>query len=143
MAHLGPDASAEELSEIFATTKTIAVVGASINPAKAAHTIPRYLRSQGFRIIPVNPKRDTVLGEAACASLLDIDEPIDVVDVFRPPAEAEAVAQDAVAVGAKVVWFQLETETPEAVGLALDAGLTVVTGHCMGATHWELRDSRQ
>jgi uncharacterized protein len=118
-------------------------VGASINPSKAAHTIPRYLKSRGFSIIPVNPNRDEVLGVPAVASLRDIDEPIDVVDVFRPAAEAESVARDAVAVGARVLWFQMETETREAVHIGLDGDLTVVTGHCMGATHWDLfRDSK-
>jgi len=128
----------DDLRAIYAATKTIAVVGASQNTAKAPHEIPRYLHSQGFRIIPVSPKGGELFGEEIRASLADIDEPIDVVDVFRPPAEAEAVAQAAIDAGAKVLWFQLGTESPAAVQLAEDAGLTVVTGYCMGALHGRL-----
>jgi predicted CoA-binding protein len=127
-----------ELKAIFQDTKTIAVVGASAAPAKAAHAIPDYLSSQGFRILPVNPRGGVLFGEHVYASLRDVDVPVDVVDVFRPRAEAESVARDAIAIGAPVLWFQLGTETPEAVRLAEAAGLTVVTGLCMGATHARL-----
>lgn len=128
----------DELLRIYRDTTTIAVVGASANPDKAAHEIPRYLQSQGYRIIPVNPREDEILGERVYRSLRDIDAEIDVVDVFRPPAEAEAVAADAIAVGTKVLWFQLDTHTDEAVRAAEEAGLTVVTGVCMGAMHARL-----
>jgi predicted CoA-binding protein len=128
----------EQLLDIYATTKTIAVVGASANEEKDAHEIPRYLQSQGYRIVPVNPRGGEILGEKVYPGLRDIDVPIDVVDVFRPPAEAEEVVRDAVAIGAKVLWFQLETHTDEAARIAREAGLTVVTDRCMGATHSEL-----
>src|ERR687895_579012 len=97
----------DELLSIYEETKTIAVVGASANEEKDAHEIPRYLQSQGYRIIPVNPRGGEILGEKAYTSLLDIEVPVDVVDVFRPSEEAEAVARDAIAIGAKVLWFQL------------------------------------
>jgi uncharacterized protein len=131
-------ASHEGLLRIYEQTKTIAVVGASASGHKAAHIIPSYLQSQGYRIIPVNPKGGEILGERVYPSLEEIDVPVDVVEVFRPAAEAEAIAREAVASGADVLWFQLGTHTTEAVQIAVEAGLTVVAGRCMGATHGEL-----
>ena len=128
----------DELRRIYAETKTIAVVGASGDPAKPGHEIPRYLQGQGYRIVPVSPKGGELLGEKVFPSLKDIDVPVDAVDVFRPAEEAEGIAQDAVAIGAKVLWFQEGTHTEEAVRLARDAGLTVVFGRCMGTTHGQL-----
>jgi uncharacterized protein len=125
----------EDLLRIFAQPKTIAVVGASSTFGKPGHDIPRYLQSQGYRIVPVNPRGGEILGERAFASLRDVDGPIDVVEVFRPPEEALAVAQDAIAVGAKVLWFQKDTDSDEGVAAAADAGLTVITKRCMGVTH--------
>jgi hypothetical protein len=127
--------SDDELLDIYSNTKTIAVVGASADPAKDAHEIPRYLQSQGYRIVPVNPRGGEIFGERVFPSLTDIDTPVDVVDVFRPPAEAEGIARDAIAIGAKVLWFQIETATDEAVRIAREAGLSVVHDMCMGATH--------
>jgi predicted CoA-binding protein len=125
----------ETLLRIYAETKTIAVVGASTTEGKPGEYIPRYLQSQGYRIIPVNPRGGEILGERSYASLREIGEHIDVVDVFRPPEEAEAIAREAIALGARVLWFQPGTETDEAASLARDAGLTVVTRRCMGVTH--------
>src|SRR5574340_530229 len=110
----------DELREIFANTKTIAVVGASGDPAKPAHRVPRYLQSQGYRIIPVNPKGGELFGERVCARLTDVQEPIDVVDVFRPSEETPAVARDAVQVGAKVLWLQLGIASEEANRIATE-----------------------
>ena len=131
-------ASREDLLRIYEQTKTIAVVGASADERKAAHVIPSYLQSQGYRIIPVNPKGGEIFGERVYPSLEQIDVPVDAVDVFRPPAEAETIAREAVAIGADVLWFQPGTHTTEAARIAADAGLTVVAGRCMGATHGEL-----
>ncbi len=130
--------SRQDLLRIYEQTKTIAVVGASADEHKAAHVIPSYLQSQGYRIIPVNPKGGEILGERVYPSLEQIDVPVDVVDVFRPPAEAETIAREAVAIGADVLWFQPGTHTTQAILLAADAELTVVAGRCMGATHGEL-----
>jgi uncharacterized protein len=130
----GPDA----LTRIYRQTRTIAVVGASAHAEKPAHQIPSYLRSQGYRIIPVNPRGGELLGERAYRSLHEVPLPVDVVDVFRPPAEAETVAREAVAIGARVLWFQPGTHTDEAVRLATEAGLQVVADRCMGETHGEL-----
>ena len=125
----------DELLRIFAQPKTIAVVGASTAVGKPGHDIPSYLQSQGYRIVPVNPHGGEILGARTFPSLRDVDVPIDVVDVFRPPKEAAAIARDAVAVGAKVLWFQLGTDTDEAAAIATEGGLTVIRRRCMGVTH--------
>ena len=128
----------EKLLRIYAETKTIAVVGASADETKAAHQIPRYLQSQGYRIIPVNPRGGEVLGEPVFRTLADIDVPVDVVDVFRPAQEAPAIARQAIAIGAKVLWLQLGIVSEEARQIAQAAGLIVVMNRCMGATHGQL-----
>jgi uncharacterized protein len=128
----------EQLLRIYADTKTIAVVGASADPSKPAHQIPRYLQSQGYRILPVNPRGGELLGEAVARSLAEVDGPVDVVDVFRPAEEAPGIARQAIAVGARVLWLQLGIESEEAKRLAEAAGLTVVMNRCMGAAHGEL-----
>jgi uncharacterized protein len=128
----------ERLLRTYAETKTIAVVGASHDPAKPAHGIPRYLQQQGYRILPVNPRGGELLGEPVARSLAEVDGPVDVVEVFRPAAEAPQVARDAVEVGAKVLWLQLGIESEEARRIAEAAGLTVVMDRCMGETHGEL-----
>ena len=125
----------ERLLAIYRTAHTIAVVGASADPAKAAYRIPQYLQQQGYRIIPVNPRGGEILGEQVYTTLLDVHEPIDVVDVFRPAAEAPEVARQAAAIGAKVLWLQLGIVSDEARQIATEAGLQVVMDRCMGATH--------
>jgi uncharacterized protein len=129
----------EEMRQIYADTKTIAVVGASADETKPSHTIPRYLQRQGYRIIPVNPKGGEILGEPVRQRLADVEEPIDVVDVFRPSEETPQVARDAVEVGAKVLWLQEGISSEEADRIASEAGLKVVMNRCMGETHYQLR----
>ncbi len=130
----------DELRAIYANTKTIAVVGASGDPSKPAHTIPAYLQSVGFRIIPVSPKGGELFGETVRTSLGDIDEPVDVVDVFRPAEEAPGIAREAVAIGAKVLWLQGGVWSDEAYAIGAENGLKVVMDMCMGATHQRLFD---
>ena len=125
----------ERLLAIYRTAHTIAVVGASADPAKAAYRIPQYLQQQGYRIIPINPRGGEILGEQVYTTLLDVHELIDVVDVFRPAAEAPEVARQAAAIGAKVLWLQLGIVSDEARQIATEAGLQVVMDRCMGATH--------
>jgi predicted CoA-binding protein len=128
----------ERLLRIYAETKTIAVVGASGDPAKPAHEVPRYLQQQGYRILPVNPRGGELLGEPVARSLAEVEGPVDVVEVFRPAAEAPQVAREAVKVGAKVLWLQLGIKSDEARQIAEAAGLTVVMDRCMGETHGAL-----
>jgi uncharacterized protein len=123
---------------IYAEAKTIAVVGASPDPSKRANVVPAYLQEQGYRIIPVNPNHDEVLGEKAYATLADIPEPVDVVEVFRPHREAPGIARDAVAIGAKVLWLQLGIVSEEAGRIATEGGLDFVMDTCMGAMHAKL-----
>lgn len=130
--------SDDELRSIYENTKTIAVVGASSDQSKPAHNIPAYLQSVGFRIIPVSPKGGELFGETVRTSLADIDEPVDVVDVFRPAEEAPKIAEEAAAIGAKVLWLQAGIWSDEAYALAKEKGLEVVMDMCMGATHQRL-----
>lgn len=127
-----------ELRRIFGEVRTIAVVGASIHDFKPSHRIPAYLQGQGYRIVPVNPRGGEILGEPVYRSLEELDVPVDAVEVFRPPAEAEDVARRAAATGARVLWFQPGTGTPEAVALASAAGMEVVSGLCMEPEHRRL-----
>ncbi len=133
MAYQEP--SEQGLRQIYADTRTIAVVGASADPDKAAHHIPEYLQSQGYRIVPVNPRGGRLLGELVVTSLGEVSEPIDVVEVFRPSKETPAIAREAVAAGAKVLWLQEGIASEEAADIASQGGLTVVMDRCMGATH--------
>jgi predicted CoA-binding protein len=128
----------EQLLRIYAETNTIAVVGASGDPSKPAHTIPRYLQRQGYRIVPVNPRGGELLGEPVARSLAEVDGPVDVVEVFRPAAEAPQLAREAIKAGARVLWLQLGIASEEAKQAGEAAGLTVVMDRCMGETHGEL-----
>jgi predicted CoA-binding protein len=113
--------------------RTVAVVGASRDPAKEAHQIPRLLKDAGFRVIPVNPKADEILGEPVYRRLADVPEPVEIVEVFRPAAEAADVARQAVEIGARAVWLQLGIRSDEARRIAEEAGLDYVEDRCMGA----------
>jgi uncharacterized protein len=128
-------AERERLLRIYAQTRTIAVIGASADASKAAHQIPRYLQSQGYRILPVNPRGGELFGEHVFRSLGEIDVPVDVVEVFRPAQEGPEIARQAIAIGAKALWLQLGIVSEEARRIAEAAGLTVVMNRCMGATH--------
>ena len=132
--------SDEVLADIYRSAKTVAVVGASSTHGKPAHRIPAYLQTQGYRIIPVNPTTSEIHGVPTVASLAEISEPVDVVNVFRPAAEAPGIAEQAVALGASTLWLQIGIESDEAAEIAEAAGLTVVMDTCMGATHERLTD---
>jgi predicted CoA-binding protein len=97
--------------------------------------VPRYLQSQGYRILPVNPRGGELFGEHVFRTLSEIDVPVDVVEVFRPTQEVPEIARQAVAIGAKVLWLQIGIVSEEARQIAEAAGLTVVMNRCMGATH--------
>jgi len=114
----------------LAEANTIAVVGLSRDPSKAAHAVPASLQAAGFRIIPVHPSADRLLGEKVYRSLAEIPEPVDLVDVFRPAAEAPAIAEEAVRIGAKTLWLQQGIVSPEARRIATEAGLTYVEDRC-------------
>ncbi|MEP6752758.1 MAG: CoA-binding protein, partial [Candidatus Dormiibacterota bacterium] len=101
-------------SEVLASARTIAVVGASRDPRKAGGSVPEGLQRRGFRIIPINPFADELFGERVYRSLGDVTERIDLVDVFRPAADAPEIARQAVAIGAKALWLQEDIRSEEA-----------------------------
>jgi predicted CoA-binding protein len=123
---------ADHTRTILEKATTIAVVGLSTNDTKAAHAVPVFLQAIGFRVIPVHPSAVEILGERAYRSLTDIGESIDVVNVFRPAAEAPELARQAVAIGAKVLWLQQGIRSAEARQIAEDGGLQYVEARCMG-----------
>ncbi len=110
---------------------TIAVVGLSRSPDKAAHSVPRVLQASGFRIVPVNPFAASLLGEKAYPTLSEVSEAVDVVLVFRPATEAPRIAEQAVAIGAKALWLQQGIVSSEARRIAEGAGLLYVEDACM------------
>lgn len=123
----------EELRAIFGDARTIAVVGLSSDPERASNDVAAYLQAQGYRIVPVNPNEAEVLGERAYPSLSDVPAEIriDVVDVFRRAEHTPAIAEQAVARGAKVLWLQQDIVNDDARRIAEAGGLTVVMGACM------------
>jgi predicted CoA-binding protein len=125
----------DQIRRLYEETSTIAVVGASPDRSKRAHVIPAYLQSQGYRIIPVNPRHAMVLGETCYPNLLDIADSVDVVDVFRPASEAPDISRHAVAIGARALWLQVGIRSDEAHAIAEAAGLLFVEDHCMGQMH--------
>jgi predicted CoA-binding protein len=128
-------AGGDAVAQILRGAKTIAVVGLSSNPMRASHGVAEYLKSAGYRIIPVNPNEAEVLGEKAYARLEDVPEPVDIVDVFRRAEEVPAVAESAIRIGAKVLWMQLGIENAEAAEKAREAGLVVVENACLLVEH--------
>jgi predicted CoA-binding protein len=123
-------------AEILASAKTIAMVGASPNPDRPAHGVMRYLLAKGYRVIPVRPLDcDDVLGIPCVATLADIEEPIDLVDVFRNADACPAHAREAVEVGAGALWLQLGLVSPESRQIATEAGLDYVEDACTAVVH--------
>ena len=127
--------SDEELMKVLKESKTIAVVGCSRDPEKEAHRIPKYLKEHGYRIIPVNPFADKILGERVYKRLSDIKEPVDVIDVFRPSEECLDVVKEAIKIKPKVIWMQLGIKNKEAAELAKENGIKVVMDRCMMVEH--------
>jgi uncharacterized protein len=131
--------SDQDLKQLLTDATTIAMVGASSNPDKTSHGIMQKLQRAGYRVIPVNPKETEVLGERSYPSLVDVPERVDIVDVFRRAEDAPAIADDAVAIGAKALWLQTGIVSEDAAARATKGGLMVVMDACIGATHSLLR----
>src|SRR5947208_983285 len=110
---------------------TVAVVGLSADPVKAAHSVPAAMKAYGWRVIPVNPHADELLGEKVYRALADVPEPVELVNVFRPSAQTPDVVRQAVAVGAKAVWLQLGITSAEAREIAESNGLLYVEDRCI------------
>jgi predicted CoA-binding protein len=118
------------IRDILATPRTIAVVGCSPDPDRDSHTIAALLKAKGHKVIPVNPTCQEILGERCFASLTDIPEPVDMVDVFRQPEHVDQIAADAITIGATILWLQLDVINEPAARKAQAAGMTVVMDRC-------------
>ncbi len=124
-----------EMQRILKTAHTIATVGISTKPDKPGHNVPRYLMEHGYHVIPVNPTIDEIFGQKAYPDLLSIPEPVDVVQMFRRAEDVPPIVDQAIQIGAKVVWMQEGIINEAAAQKAEAAGLEVVMDHCMMVEH--------
>jgi uncharacterized protein len=124
-----------EIQRVLHTARTIAIVGLSPNELRASHFVGYYLKRHGYRVIPVNPREGEILGEKCYASLADIPEPVDVVNVFRAPDALPPIAREAVAIGAGTLWCQFNVINLEGARIAEEGGLTVIMDRCIKVEH--------
>ncbi len=129
------NATPEEIREILTTARRIAVVGHSDDPARDSYRVARYLASQGYEIFPVNPRARSSAGLRFYPDLASVPAPVDVVDIFRRPEAIPAIVDEAIRIGAKVVWMQEGLAHNAAAGKARAAGLKVVMSRCMMKDH--------
>jgi hypothetical protein len=123
------------IQRILNSAKTIAVVGLSDNELRASYFVGYYLKRHGYRVIPVNPRANEILGEPSRASLADIDEPVDIVNVFRAPDALPEIAEQAVAIGAGSLWCQFGVINETGARIAQDSGVAVVMDRCIKVEH--------
>lgn len=128
-------AQSDPIAELLRTSHTIAVVGLSDNPMRPSHGVSAYMQSHGYRIIPVNPQADEVLGEKAYASLLDVRGPIDIVDIFRRSEFVPEIVDQAIQLKARAIWMQEGVVHEQAAEKARKAGLLVVMDSCILKEH--------
>jgi predicted CoA-binding protein len=134
MTYLEPNA--RQRLEIMKKSTNVAIVGASDNPARASYFVSTYLMSSShFKLFFVNPRLETLLGQPVYKSLADIPEQIDIVDVFRKPADCMGILDEAIAIGAKTLWLQLGISVPEVAEKGSAAGLNVVMNRCLKIEH--------
>lgn len=129
----------QTIHKILGETKSIAVVGLSSSPDRAGYYVPAYLQRAGYQILPVNPNLDQALGEIAYPDLISIQDPVDLVLVFRRPENIPDIVDEAIAIGAKAVWMQLGIVNESAAQKARAAGLEVVMDACMMVEHRHAR----
>jgi predicted CoA-binding protein len=129
----------QTVRELLKTSNTIASVGLSSNPEKDSHWVVSYLKNNGYKIIPVNPTASEIMGEKSYASLSEIPEKVDIVQIFRKSEDVPPVVEEAIKMGAKVVWMQEGIVNEEAEQAAEEAGLFVVMDVCMRAAHQWLK----
>jgi predicted CoA-binding protein len=123
------------IQRILMNARTVAVVGLSPNELRASHFVGYYLKRHGYRVIPVNPREPEILGQRSYASVAEIPDHVDVVDVFRAPDAVPAIAEEAVAAGAGALWLQYGVISPDGAALAERGGLDVVMDRCMKVEH--------
>lgn len=136
------NATPDEIRQLLATARTIAVVGLSDNPDRDSHRVAAYLQQAGYRIVPVNPNLASVLGEPAFASLREVPVSVDVVDIFRKPEAVPSIVADAIAIGARAIWMQDGIVHNAAAEQARAAGLRVVMSRCLLREHRAWRAGR-
>lgn len=120
-----------DIDRVLSQYRTVAVVGVSPDPDRPSHVVADFLKAQGYRMIPVTPKGGVILGETVYPNLTSIPEKVEVVDIFRRPEDVPPIVDEAISIGAKVVWMQEGIVNEEAAAKARAAGLTVVVDHCM------------
>ncbi|TKI69965.1 CoA-binding protein [Sulfurimonas crateris] len=131
----------QEIKEIFDITKTIAIIGLSPDETKASNRVAKYLKEQGYKIVPIYPKEEMILGEKVYRSLAEVPFEIDMVDIFRKPKELDNVADACIQRGdVKVFWAQKEIVNNEAAARAKDAGMRVVQNMCTMVEHRNLHE---
>jgi predicted CoA-binding protein len=123
------------IQRILHTAKTIAIVGLSNNELRASYFVGYYLKRHQYRVIPVNPRETSILGETSYPSLLEVPVPVDVVNVFRAPEALPGIARDAVAIGAKALWCQFGVINAEGAQIAQDGGVQVIMDRCLKVEH--------
>jgi len=123
------------IQRVLHTAKTIAIVGLSDNELRASNFVGYYLKRHGYQVIPVNPRKTEILGQKCYPSLLDVPEPVDVVDVFRAPDALPGIARDAVAIHAGALWCQFGVINEEGAQIAEEGGLTVIMDRCLKVEH--------
>jgi predicted CoA-binding protein len=123
------------IQRVLLNAKTIAIVGLSKNTLRASHFVGFYLRRHGYRVIAVNPREKEIFGEPSYASLTDVPEPVDIVNVFRAPDALPGIAKEAVAIGAKCLWCQFGVINEEGARIAEQGGLSVVMDRCIKVEH--------
>jgi len=126
------------LKQLLSTSKTVAMVGLSAKPDRDSHQVAAYLKEHGYRVVPVNPTVDEVLGEKSYGSLHDIPFPVDIVDVFRRAEDAPAVVEEALSLNPKAVWLQLGVVSDQAAAVARAAGVPLVMDRCLKREHVRL-----
>ena len=132
---LEPQDSEVEITEILQSYRVVAVVGLSDKPERPSYRVAQYLQEHGYRIVPVNPGCQEILGERCYAGLRDIPFPVEIVDIFRNVEAIPTIVAEAIAVGAKVVWMQQGLEEPHAARQAKQAGLRVAMDRCLKIEH--------
>ena len=125
----------EDIAELLSSARTIAMVGASDRPSRPSYGVMRFLQDHGYRVIPVNPRESEILGEKSYASLNDIRDHVDVVNVFRAPSALPGIAQEAVAIRAGALWCQFTVINEEGARIAEAGGLSVVMDRCIKVEH--------
>ena len=125
--------------KILNSSRVVAIVGLSPKPDRPSFTVASYLKEQGYKIIPVNPREKEILGEPCYPDLASIPEPVDVVDIFRRSEEVPAIVEEAIKIGAKAIWMQEGVINEEAAARAREAGFLVVMDKCMFKEHQRLR----